>query len=117
MENLVSLGRDVGDCEIRSIAFQDGSVYLKLFDPNEFSFFTIIFHKMTFFNFETDHTQNVIEAITISDSILGLGLSAVPNRLVERANSYTHENTKLAYIRPITGGEGLIVFETFELGE
>jgi|NitcycUWRROWE17A_1032939.scaffolds.fasta_scaffold00106_4 hypothetical protein len=115
MQNTIDVGRNVGDCEIRSISFMDDSAYLKLFDPQDVSYFTIVFHKIIYFSFETGHAQNVIDSIVIFNSVNNKDAKAVTSRFVERVENKIPIHARLAHIRPITGGESFIIFEEFEL--
>jgi hypothetical protein len=115
MQNAIDVGRNVGDCEIRSISFMDDSAYLKFFDPQEVSYFTIVFHKVIHLGFETNHTQNVIDSIVIFNSEPEIDRKLVPARFLEALPNNIPASAKLAYIRPIAGGEAFIIFETFEI--
>jgi hypothetical protein len=115
MKNTIEIGRDVGDCEIRSISFKDDDAYLKLFDPQDGSFFTIAFYKLVYLAFETAHAQNVIDSIIIFKSANDIDANSVPQNLIDALPKNITAQSKLAYIRPITGGESLFVFEEFAI--
>jgi len=114
------LGRNVGDCEIKSISFMDGSVSFRLFDPADTDYFTITFHSIGQLIFETGHTQNVIESIEIFESAEGAAQKVDGTPFLKKIDVEVFQSTwsagmKVAYIQPITGGETFISFKTFEI--
>lgn len=114
------LGRDVGDCQIKSISFKDNSVSFRLFDSFDTSYFTVTFHSMGHLIFETGHAQNVIESIEIFDSVEQImqQLDRIPflkNIDAEIFRSASADTMKFAYIRPITGGETFLSFKSVEI--
>ncbi|SED99599.1 hypothetical protein SAMN05444161_4582 [Rhizobiales bacterium GAS191] len=115
-----SLDRDFGDCEIHSLSFMNNSVYIKIFDPRDTSYFTMIFHEMNYLNFATTHSQNVIESMIIFDTPEKAKESVCVRDLLAKMDPATmsrlfSEPQKVAYFQPISGGETLVFFKEFEL--
>jgi len=115
MKNTIEIGRNVGDCEIRSISFNDNNAHLEFLDPQDGSFFTVIFYKLAHLIFETSHAQNVVDSMIIFKSAHDIDANIVPQNFRDALPKNIPDDTKLAYIRPITGGESLILFGEFEV--
>ncbi|KQY62741.1 hypothetical protein ASD52_36425 [Ensifer sp. Root142] len=110
------------DCEIRTLAFDYPNLTLKLFDSTEVDFYKLVFHNVEFFIFESDHLQNVISAMQVFDNLKDALLdSAFANyarqRKLEEELSKLIGNHRICYIRPITGGDMVIVFAEWEQQE
>jgi len=103
-----------GDCEIRSISFSDDCATIRIFDPTESRFIEIEFQKLYFLRFETSHWQNVIDSIVLFDSILSLDKSPVTGIFLYSLPDSMPDDARAAYVRPITGGECLILFQDLE---
>ncbi|NTI46634.1 hypothetical protein [Rhizobium rhizogenes] len=103
------------DCEIRTIGFDHPNLLLKLFDSTEVDFYALSFADVSFCLFESDHLQNVISELSIFDSLDKarndpafeefISAKNIAGELVRIIGNY-----QVCYIRPITGGDMVIVF-------
>ena len=112
--------RNFGDCEIQAITFLNGSAYLKIFDPHETAFFTLVFHSVGILLFATNHTQNVIDTVRLFDNLDALRSDPDAFGFFQRMDHpHSRENSSMrfAYIVPVAGGETLISFTDFEMEE
>jgi hypothetical protein len=119
MEDELTFGRNLGDCEIHSISFSKEAAHFRLFDPHDTTFFTIVFNGVKHLRFETNHTQNVIDSMKIFDGIEEALKDAAVSRWLARFDSFgtnlPDKIAKVAHIRPIAGGETLVVFSHLEI--
>ncbi|HEY6258163.1 MAG TPA: hypothetical protein VIY51_20470 [Xanthobacteraceae bacterium] len=110
--------KNVGDCEIHSISFTKDTVHLRLFDPFDFNYFTIVLHGLRYMLFETNHFQNVLSSIAIFDSWADLKKDPAAAQWLEKLSPSIPEadiiGAKIAYFQPTAGGETLIIFEHLE---
>jgi hypothetical protein len=107
------------DCEIRTLAFDYPSLVLKLFDPTEMTYHTLAFRDVVFCVFESDHLQNVVSALQVFDSLTeALRDHAFSNYLqmrnIDENLRKNIGNNRICYIRPITGGDLIIIFREVE---
>ena len=121
MKNNMSIDRDLGDCEIRSVSFIEETAHIKIVDPSDLSLFTIVFQGVKYFYFESNNMQNVIEKIIIFESIKSAKDDIKDTLILERLSIFGHQYDnswkKIAYIEPIAGGEVLVAFDWLQLIE
>jgi hypothetical protein len=107
------------DCEIRTLAFDYPSLLLKLFDPTEMTYHCLAFRNVIFCVFESDHLQNVVSSLDFFDSLQDAVKDYAFSNYVKQRNledeiRKTIGNHRLCYIRPITGGDMIVIFEEIE---
>jgi hypothetical protein len=112
--------RNVGDCEIREISFTHPDVSLRIFDPFNSSFLTLLFRSVGVMLFETNHVQNVIGSIFLFDSLdeaMTDPLTAPFLTKIAPVELEIEAASKFVHVRPITGGDTIISFKSFEIGD
>jgi hypothetical protein len=112
--------RNFGDGEIREISFLHPNVSLKIFNPTDSTFCTLLFRSVGVMLFETNHVQNVIDSIVLFDGLstaMADESAAAFLKKVTPTDLANAAGSKFVHIRPITGGETIISFESFEIHE
>lgn len=109
---------EFGDCEVRTIAFDEPNLFIKLFNTVKGEHYALVFSDLSFLHLTCDHWQIVLDRLVVYENIVELKVDEFAlNFLTDNhidIDDARIANRKISILSGISGGDILVASANVE---